>query len=51
MTGVSEATLRYWRSVGRGPRYGRLPGTRRIVYREQEVLDWINAAFEGTNNG
>jgi predicted DNA-binding transcriptional regulator AlpA len=48
--GIPEATLRYWRHRGdAGPRCGRLPGTRRVVYREADVLAWINAAFEPEN--
>lgn len=37
-------TLRYWRHVGKGPRSAKLGG--RIVYREQDVIDWIEQAFE-----
>lgn len=39
-----ESTLRYWRHVGRGPRSGKVGG--RVMYREQDVIDWINQAFE-----
>lgn len=44
MTGVPENTLRYWRHVGSGPKSAKLG--RRIVYREADVTDWINAQFE-----
>lgn len=44
MTGVPENTLRYWRHVGSGPKSAKLG--RRIVYREADVHDWINAQFE-----
>lgn len=45
LTGVPEATLRWFRHMddGRGPRSGRLGG--RVVYRRQDVLDWIDSAF------
>lgn len=45
MTGVSEGTLRYWRHRGDyGPPSGRIG--KRIVYKEQEVIDWINEQFQ-----
>jgi len=34
------ATLRYWRFMGCGPRSFRLG--RRVVYKHQDVLDWID---------
>ena len=43
MTGVSQNTLRYWRHRGTGPRSARLG--RRVVYREGDVHDWLEAAF------
>lgn len=43
LTGISEDTLRHWRSRGTGPRSARLG--RRIVYRESEVVAWIEAQF------
>jgi predicted DNA-binding transcriptional regulator AlpA len=43
---IPEATLRYWRHMSTGPKCGKLPGTRRVVYRESDVLAWIDAAFE-----
>ncbi len=39
-----EATLRYWRATSVGPRSARLQG--RIVYREADVIAWIDAQFE-----
>lgn len=45
MTGVSENTLRYYRHKGIGPKSGKLAG--RVIYRESDVLAWIDAAFEG----
>jgi len=42
-----EATMRYWRHLGTGPKSA-LVG-RRVMYREQDVLAWIDRQFE--NNG
>nr|WP_208390599.1 helix-turn-helix domain-containing protein [Brooklawnia cerclae] len=42
---VPEATLRYWRHMGLGPRSAKLG--RRVVYREDDVLAWLDAKFEG----
>jgi predicted DNA-binding transcriptional regulator AlpA len=44
MTGIPEATLRFWRSEGTtGPKSARLG--RRVVYREADVIAWIDAQF------
>ena len=43
LTGVPENTLRFWRHKD-GPRSARLG--RRVVYRERDVVDWINEQFE-----
>lgn len=40
----SPAQMRWMRHSGTGPRAARLGG--RVMYREQDVIDWINAAFE-----
>jgi predicted DNA-binding transcriptional regulator AlpA len=42
--GFPEATLRYWRHLNIGPRSARIG--RRVVYRDADVQDWINAQFE-----
>lgn len=39
-----EATLRWWRHVGVGPRSARLRG--RVVYRAGDVEEWIAAEFD-----
>lgn len=45
LTGVSVATLRWWRHQGDvGPRSAKLG--RRVVYREADVLAWIDEQFE-----
>ena len=44
MTGIPEATLRFWRHEKRGPKSAKLG--RRVVYREEDVLAWIDAQFE-----
>lgn len=45
MTRIPVATLRWYRNLGnKGPRSALLGG--RVMYREQDVLAWINAQFE-----
>ena len=44
LTGLPENTLRFWRHHGTAPRSTRLG--RRVVYRERDVVDWINEQFE-----
>ncbi|WP_082383232.1 AlpA family transcriptional regulator [Frigoribacterium sp. RIT-PI-h] len=41
----TPAQVRYMRSVNTGPRSAKMGG--RIMFREQDVIDYINAAFEG----
>ena len=44
MTRLPEATLRWFRSQGtKGPKSAKLG--RRVVYREADVLAWIDNAF------
>ena len=38
-----EATLRYWRHTGVGPKSARLG--RRVVYRRADVEAWVEAQF------
>lgn len=46
LIGVPEATLRYWRHQGTtGPPSAKLG--RRVVYREADVMAWVDAQFEG----
>ena len=40
----SNAQLRWMRHNGSGPKSAKLGG--RIMYREQDVIDWVNAAFD-----
>lgn len=40
LTRLPDATLRWFRHVGRGPASFRLGG-RRVVYRRSDVLAWI----------
>lgn len=45
LIGVSEATLRFWRHRGDfGPPSAKLG--RRVVYREADVIAWVDAQFE-----
>lgn len=45
LTGIPEATLAFWRHMGTGPQSAKLG--RRIVYREVDVIAWVDAQFEG----
>lgn len=42
--GTPEATLRYWRHTGRGPKSFRVG--RRIVYRRSVVVAWLDEQAE-----
>ncbi len=44
MTGIPEATLRWYRHVGTGPRNFKLG--RRIAYYEEDVAAWVEAQYE-----
>ena len=53
MIRVPQGTLRYWRHLGSGPRSFKM-GPRRVVYREQDVLEWVEAQYaerETTRDG
>lgn len=43
-TGIPQATWRFWRHRNEGPRSVRIG--RRVFYREDEVLAWINDHFD-----
>jgi predicted DNA-binding transcriptional regulator AlpA len=38
---VPQATLRYWRHIGIGPRSFKM-GPRRVLYRENDVVAWVD---------
>ncbi len=40
MIRVPEATLRYWRHIGIGPRSFKM-GPRRVLYRADDVTAWV----------
>ncbi|MGP5023767.1 helix-turn-helix domain-containing protein [Glutamicibacter ardleyensis] len=45
MTGIPVNTLRYYRHLGnKGPRSAMIGS--RIMYREQDVIAWINEQFD-----
>jgi hypothetical protein len=41
--GVPVSTLKHWRMTGKGPRSARIG--RRILYRSQDVMEWVDKAF------
>jgi hypothetical protein len=38
---IHPVTLNMWRTQDRGPPYRRLPGSDRIVYHRDELLEWL----------
>ncbi|PTU55394.1 DNA-binding protein [Sphaerisporangium cinnabarinum] len=49
MTGVSEGTLRWWRHKGdRGPKSFVLGERRVVVYKESDVLAWIEERYQAS---
>ena len=40
----SPAQMRWLRHNSRGPRCAKIGG--RVLYREADVIDWVNAAFD-----
>lgn len=47
MARKAEATMRWLRHTGEGPKSGKLG--RRVVYRRSDVQAWIDAGFERDN--
>jgi hypothetical protein len=45
MVRVPQATLRYWRHVGIGPRSFKM-GPRRVLYRVDDVLEWVAGQYD-----
>jgi predicted DNA-binding transcriptional regulator AlpA len=43
LLGTSVNTVRYWRTIGYGPKSARIG--RRVAYRRTEVLVWIDNQF------
>lgn len=43
--GVPEATLRYWRHLGKGPAGQKLG--RRVMFRTEDIDAWIDEQFPG----
>lgn len=46
LLGAPVNTVRYWRTIGYGPKSARMG--RRVVYRRGDVLAWIDAQFSAT---
>lgn len=45
---TSEHTVRYWRTIGFGPKSSRIG--RHVVYRRVDVDAWISAEFHSRDN-
>ncbi|GAA2807119.1 helix-turn-helix transcriptional regulator [Mycolicibacterium pallens] len=43
MCNQAISTLRWWKAQGVGPKAAKIG--RRVMYRKQDVEDWINAQF------
>jgi DNA-binding transcriptional MerR regulator len=46
---ASVNTVRYWRTIGYGPKSARIG--RRVLYRLADVETWIDAQFAAAPNG
>ena len=44
---VPNATIRYWRHVGIGPKSFKM-GPKRVLYREDDVLAWVADQYGAT---
>jgi len=47
LTGIPTNTLRFWRHERTGPKSAKLG--RRVVYREADVIAWIDAQFDNAS--
>ncbi|MEK0371603.1 helix-turn-helix domain-containing protein [Corynebacterium mastitidis] len=48
-TGIPESTLRYFRTNGKGPDYGKIG--RRVMYEPEAVDAWLSEQMESTARG
>lgn len=39
---VAPSTVKRWRNDGTGPRWTRLPGARRVLYKRSDVEKWFD---------
>lgn len=46
MLGIPEATLRWYRHQGEGGPRSFTLGLRRVVYKEEDVLAWVEAQYQ-----
>jgi predicted DNA-binding transcriptional regulator AlpA len=44
MTRQAESTLRYWATVGKGPKFFKVGG-RRVLYKQSDVLNWLDQYY------
>ena len=45
---VSADTLRYWRHIGKGPKYFRMGG-RKVFYRQEDIDAWLTEQYKDVN--
>lgn len=45
MTRQAESTLRYWATVGKGPKFFKVGG-RRVLYRRSDVQAWLDSYYQ-----
>jgi predicted DNA-binding transcriptional regulator AlpA len=48
-TRQAENTLRYWASVGKGPKCFKVAGGRRVLYRRSDVEQWLQEQYEAAS--
>ena len=41
---TSPETLRYWRHIGKGPKYFKMGG-RKVFYRQEHIDEWLNQQY------
>lgn len=52
MIGITPATLRFWRCMGRGPKFVKLGAAKQagVAYLESDILEWRNARTFGSTS-
>ena len=45
---VTAETLRFWRHMGKGPKYFKIGG-RKVYYRQEDVDAWLEQQYQDSN--